>query len=292
MKKLYHVFLSVLIIAVYSVSSRYVFMSRVDNSAQIRDLERLDQSVLQTQMNMSDMLPMRDYAIVGGGVLKVPPDFKRVDVRSASLVIVHGSDYKEMKDFIQGELHLNSTKTYIITALALKRILLEQSDRFFDSYLDHYKKSGDIFVDQGVPFYYMDQIQFHVKDNLEGIIIAFPSGYYFSKVKNYGLAHLIENDFSIKGFENPIRFLEAIHFPKPGNYSGTYEELIGLARREYHDKYLANIVSIDYKNGTIVPKDLVPFLPPRKQDKSLPLFKVVKLSKNVLFTGLMRDETK
>jgi hypothetical protein len=136
----------------------------------------------------------------------------------------------------------------------------------------------------------MDQIQFQVKENLEGIIIAFPPGYYFSKVKNYGLAHLIENDFSVQGFENPIRFLEAINFPKPGNFSGTFEELIALARKEYHEKYLANIVSIDYENGLIVPKDLVPFLPPRKRDKKLPLFKVVKLSGNVYFSGLIRDE--
>ena len=290
MKRVYYLLLLAAITVTYFLSSTYVFVDKVDVGAKVRELERLDQSQLRTQMDMAAALTMRDYAIVGKGQLKMPGDFKRVDVKSASLVIVHGVDYGEMKEYLQREFAANSHKTYVITALALKRIALEQSGRLFDDYLRRYKKSGDIFVDRGEPFYYMDQIQFQVKENLEGIIIAFPPGYYFSKVKNYGLAHLIENDFSVRGFENPIRFLETINFPKPGNFSGTFEELIALARKEYHEKYLANIVNIDYENGLIVPKDLVPFLPPRKRDKKLPLFKVVKLSGNVYFSGLIRDE--
>lgn len=289
MKKSYYVSLFLALVIVYFVADNRIKVAEISNSAQIRELERKDQSHLVPQMDLARLLAAREYAIVGGGTLIVPGDFRPVDVKKAAVLILHGTDYAKMKEFIQNEFAADSQKTYVITALALKRILLEKSDRFFDAFMERYKKSGDIFVDRGAPFYYMDQIQFYVKENLEGIIISFPFGYYFSKVKNYGLAHLIENDFSIKGFENPIRFLETINFPKPDNFSGSFEDLINLARREYHEKYLANILGIDYKNGMIVRKDLIPFIQPRKKDKVLPLFTVIKLSKNVYFSGLAQQ---
>jgi hypothetical protein len=292
MKKAYYFFLFFALLLAYFWSATHLFVGNVNNGAQIRDLERMDQSQLRLQMNLSDLLPLREYAIIGGGTLNIPADFTRVAVERAAVVIVHGTDYKEIRDYLTKELNSNSGKTFILSSLALKRVLMEKSDPFFSSYLERYKKSGDIFNNQGAPFYYMDQIDFSVKENLAGIVISFPVGYYFSNVKNYGLAHLIQNDFSIQGFENPIRFLEAINFPKPAKFSGSFEDLIRLARKEYHEKYLANIVSVDYKNGLVVSRDLLPFIQPRKQDKVLPLFKVLKLSKNVFFSGLLRDEVK
>jgi hypothetical protein len=174
----------------------------------------------------------------------------------------------------------------VITSLALKRCLLEPENPVLAPYLDRFMKSGDIFSDEGKRFYYLDRLTFRVQDNLAGIILQFPEDRYFSRVMNYGLAHLIQNDFSLEGLQNPVRFLETIHFPKPSGFEGSFEELVRLAREEYHGKFLANILSLDSRSGKVVPRKLLPFGAPKRSRKILPCIRAVRLAPGVYFSGL------
>lgn len=226
------------------------------------------------------------YSIIGGGNLKAPEGWTE-DRFSPEVVILHGTDYKALKKFIlEGFNSAAETKQVIITSLAMKRILLEETEDLFSGYFDSFKKSGDIFGTEGTAFYYLDELELSMKENLSGGIISFPQGYYFSKVKNYGLAHLIQSNFSLQGFENPIKFLEAVHFPKPKGFKGSFQELVEQAGQEYRNKYLSRMILVDHQDGRIVPRDILPFIEPKKTDKVLPLFKIIRLSSNVYFAGL------
>lgn len=282
----FYLFLLFLMGSAYWFSSRFVFPERKSSLVQIRELERKNEEVWVLEDGLKEIQGNMKYSIIGGGKLKIPDGWTE-DKGSPDIILLHGTDYNALKKFILEQFEeVSSKKQVIITALAMKRILLEENESLFSGYFESFKKSGDIFNSEGLSFYYLDELELSIKENLSGGIISFPQGYYFSKVKNYGLAHLIQNNFSLQGFENPIKFLEAVHFPKPKGFKGTFQELVEQAGLEYRNKYLSRMILVDYQDGRLVPRDILPFIEPKKADKVLPLFKIIRLSANVYFSGL------
>lgn len=282
----FYLFLLILMCSAYGISSRFVFPEKKSSLVQIRELERKNNEIWALEEGLEVAHGSKKYCIIGGGKLKLAEEWTE-DRVSPDIVILHGTDYTALRKFILEEFSkVAETKQVIITALAMKRMLLEENEDLFSGYFDSFKKSGNIFSAEGTAFYYLNELELSIKENLSGGIISFPQGYYFSKVKNYGLAHLIQNNFSLKGFENPVKFLEAVHFPKPKGFKGSFQELVEQAGQEYRNKYLTRMILVDYQEGRLVPRDILPFIEPKKNDKILPLFKIIRLSSNVYFSGL------
>ena len=282
----FYLFLWVLMVAAYWASSRFLFPEKKSSLVQIRELERKNEELWALEEGIEAVKGSKKYSIIGGGKLKSHEGWSEDSV-SPDIFVLHGTDYRALKKFILEDFSKTAeTKKVIITALAMKRILLEENEDLFSVYFDSFKKSGDIFGTEGTAFYYLDELELSMKENLSGGIISFPEGFYFSKVKNYGLAHLIQNHFSLQGFENPIKFLEVVHFPKPKGFKGSFQELVEQAGQEYRNKYLSRMILVDYQAGRLIPRDILPFIEPKKTDKVLPLFKLIRLSSNVYFSGL------
>ncbi|EKD28826.1 MAG: hypothetical protein ACD_79C00190G0002 [uncultured bacterium] len=288
MRKNYYIFLFLSIIVTYYISSNFIFKIYSGKDTSIKIISNQSRLLYKLQLDINTLSSKPTYQIIGNGQLDLPEDLK--DTNAPAIYIVHGTNLEVISDFLKNKIINNMPYKIIITALSLKRCLLEDNPNFFENYLKNFKKSGDILKDEGKPFYYLDELNFEVMANMSGIVLAFPDGRYFSKVKNYGLAHLLQSDFSLKGLENPINFLEIIHFPKPKGFTGSFIDLVENAKNEFHSKYLSKIILIDNSKGKIVSKNILPLIEPKKNDKLIPLFKAVQLSDNVYFSGLILSE--
>ncbi len=229
-----------------------------------------------------------NYVIYGNGHLKLGKNFKNSDLDNADLIIFHGADVKQFVIFLEkGEKYFENfaeKKEIIITPLALWALKISEYKTLFNKYINNYKKTGDIFNPNGKVFYYIDEFDFNVQGDLAGITFSIPGNDIITNAKNYGLGHLLESDFSLRGLENPITFLEFIKFPKPKGFEGTFGDLIKQAKKEYHLKYLPNVIAMEPR-GVKISRNLFP-IAPKKKDKYLPLIKVLKLSKNVYLSSL------
>ncbi len=235
--------------------------------------------------------PIR-YCIIGNGNIKMGRDFQEADFSDADLLIFHGSNAEPFATFLgRGEPYLRDLakkKEIIITTLAAWALKVSPLKHSFDIYLDNYKTSGDIFNPGGQKFYYLDEFDFQVDPNLSGVIFAIPGKGLLASVKNYGLGHLLESNFSLRGLQNPITFLNQIRFPKPKGFDGTFDNLIAEAKEDYHTKFLPNIIEMDPK-GLKIDRFVFQFSPKRR-DKYLPLLKVVRLSNNVYLSSVVKTE--
>lgn len=288
MKKLRYIIFFLALIIIYLFSAHYVFKYDKKTSVALKELTMQAKVPFRLNPKCLAIIKNKEYQIIGGANLDLPDGY--LSSSSAKLIVLHGINYKEIAGFIQSEKFKDSSNQIIITALALKRCLLEKDSPLFTQYLENYKKNGDILANQGTPFYYLEQLKFKIKDNLSGIVISFPADKYLAKVKNYALAHMIQSNFSLQGLQNPLKFLEAIHFPKPKGFEGSFNDLITLARQKYQINFQDNIIDISFTEGKIVSRKLLPFITPRKANKYLPLFKALKLAGNIYFSGLIKSE--
>lgn len=287
MKKVYYFSLCIILITLYWISSNMIFLTKDSKAFIFKELEKKSQIPFTLSMDLKTITSDKSYKIIGGGKISTPSDFKSSE--NPDIFILHGTDNQSIRTFIQSDSFQKPSNHVIIMTTFCLLSILNDNQNLFDSFMDNFKKSGDILKSDGEIFYYLDELSFDIPENLSGIILSFPVDRYFSNVKNYGLAHLLQNDFSITGLENPFRFLELIHFPKPQGFEGTFKELLNGARNDYNQKFKNNILHLDTKRGMVVSKKLFPGMKPKKSNKALPLFTTIRLSSHIYLTGLIRD---
>lgn len=299
-KKLFLTGLIYMLIAAVLIGLVFIgaFIKNYTEDAKIKQERIMTQKLLDTitkgefSLDKNCPLPNKyhiNYIIYGNGSLKLDQRFESSDFEKADLIIFHGSNAEELATFFKkGRFYLGGLaekKEIIITPLSLWALKNSNYADLFDKYLENFKKTGDMFNPNGKIFYYMDEFDFNVPNNLSGVTFSIPGEGLFAKIKNFGLGHLLETDFDInKGLKDPLRYLESVGFPKPGGFDGTFEQLVQDAKREYYSKYLPNILDMNPKGLEI--SRVFPNGEKNKNDKYLPLIKVLRLSNNVYLSSL------
>jgi len=226
---------------------------------------------------------------------------------NSDLTIFVGTDTTAFCSEIDENLgDFSSSRKVVFTPEFLNALKTSSCSVTFESYLENYRKSGDILDSDGDVFCAMKNLTFDSITSPSGIVFNYPiigegvigvsgSGFNAVKFKKYATAYLINHEsiaFSgvISSLANAVNLNVSLSCPGVETWSDFFDS----GKNNYAVKFKPNLIDLEYVSGEALTLGsgffgwLENFA---LGDQVLPRIKVAKLSENIFVCSLLGTES-